>query len=326
MAGERICTRFPADYETRFRNYDIIWFTEADGSFTSFYDETVRNRFNVANDDYEEHKERELLARYYLAALAAAVDVPPAQVADVFARRNTTVDLEFIALDPERVDPVSPSETEVAAWAATHAAEIEAAYTADTERFEEPREVRIRRIYIRKPAEDSADFADAQARYESALSRVTEGAEEFEAVARELSEIEREAEEGGDMGMRTSDTISSDIWETTEAMSIGDIEGVEQQYAWNIIKLEEESEARTRPLEEVRDELATELLTAELNSAAAAELEERGARILELAADAESLGSRCRCRGSRGNRRAQRRGRRHGRARRRRGRVDGRRR
>lgn len=287
--GERICARFPADYETRFQNFDYGFFTTEGNFDVEFYDETVRNRFNVSTADYEGHKERELLARYYVAALQASVVVPNQLVEAVYSRRNTTIDLEYIPLDPTAVEAIEPSETEVAGWAAANADVIQSAYDADTERFTSPREVQIRRVYIRKPAEDSPDFAAAEERYQDALRRVTDGGEAFDAVAREISEIEREAEEGGDMGLRTADTISSDIWAATEGLEVGAVVGVEQDFAWNVIKLETETPAGTRTLEVVRDELAAELLTAELVASARGDLEERGARVLELAASTDSL-------------------------------------
>jgi parvulin-like peptidyl-prolyl isomerase len=290
LGGERICTQFPEDYPERFRNFDAaIWFTEADGSFTDYYDETVRNRFQVSARDYEAFKGRELLARYYLASLRSAVTVPPGVVRDTWERRNTRIALEYIALNPEGAELAEPTAEEIAAWAATNADAVTAAYNADTERFAEPREARIRRIYIRRPAEDDPGYAEALARYEDALARVTTGGEDFDAVARELSEIASEAEEGGDMGTRTADTISADIWAATETMNVGDVQGVEQQYAWNVIKVEELQEARTRPLEEVRDELAAELLRSQRLDAVAAALSDRASRLVELAQSSESL-------------------------------------
>ena len=289
IEGERICARFPADYETRFQNYDYGFFT-TEGQFdVEYYDETVRNRFSVSTADYESHKERELLARYYIAALEASVVVPNGLVRDVFERRNTTIDLEYIPLDPTAISDVEPAPDEVAAWAAANGAAIQAAYDDDTERWTVAREVQIRRVYIRKPAEDSPDYAEAEARYQDALRRVTDGGEAFDAVARELSEIEREAEEGGDMGTRTADTVSSDLWAATEGLEVGGVTGVEQDFAWNVITLEAETPAGTRTVDQVRDELALELATAELVEEARAELEMRGARVLELAATADSL-------------------------------------
>ena len=289
IEGERICARFPADYETRFQNYDFGFFT-TEGQFdVEYYDETVRNRFSVSTADYEGHKERELLARYYLAALEASIVVPEGQIRDVWERRNDSIELEYIPLDPAALADVEPAPEDVIEWTAANADAIQAAYDEDPDRWVVPREVQIRRIYIRKPAADSPGFAEAEERYQEALRRVTEGGEDFDAVARELSEIEREAEEGGDMGMRTADTISSDLWEATEGMAVGEVTGLEQEFAWNVMKLEAETPAGARSLDEVRDELALEMITAELMDEARGELEERGSRVLELAASAESL-------------------------------------
>ena len=289
IEGERICARFPADFDTRFQNYDYGFFT-TEGQFdVEYYDESVRNRFNVSTADYEAHKERELLARYYIAALEAAFVVPNGMIRAVYDRRNTTIDLAFIPLDPTALTAVEPSEAEVATWTAANSDAIQAAYDGDPDRWVVARDVQIRRVYIRKPSDDSPDYAEAEARYEDALRRVTEGGEGFDAVARELSEIEREAEEGGDMGTRTADTISSDLWAATEGLEVGAVTGIEQDFAWNVIKLEAETPAGTRSLDNVRVELALELVTAELVEEARGELEARGARILALAGDAESL-------------------------------------
>ncbi len=91
------------------------------------------------------------------------------------------------------------------------------------------------------------------------------------------------------MGLRTADSLSSEIWAATEGLEVGAVVGVEQDFAWNVIKLETETPAGTRTLEVVRDELAAELLTAELVASARGDLEERGARVLELAASTDSL-------------------------------------
>lgn len=289
VAGERICAGFPVDYAERFRNYDIIWFTQADGSFTTDYTNQVRSSFNLAADEYERRKENELLARYYLASLAEGIEVAPSQITSTWQRRNTTANLEVIKLDPNAVDPITPSESRVATWAASNASAIQAHYDENTDAYAVPREISLRRIYVRRPSEDDPGYAAAQANYEAALARVTTGGEDFAAVATELTEIEREAEEGGDMGERTEETISSDIWAATLDMSAGEVTGVEQQYAWNIILLESVSEARTRPLDEVRTEIATALLTDELTAEASEALAERGNRILEIAAEGKTL-------------------------------------
>ncbi|MCB9506032.1 MAG: SurA N-terminal domain-containing protein [Myxococcales bacterium] len=283
LRGERICASFPEDYADRYRNFDIVFFTDAGGKFTDDYSGTVRSTYQVAVDVFEARKRQELLARYYLDLLASTVAVAPGQVQSVYERRNTTVDLEFIRLDPAAASGGDPSSEEIAGYAETHGAEIAAHYADHSADFATPRQIRLRRVYVRKPAADSPEFAAAQAKFQGALERANAG-EDFEALARELSEVQAEADAGGDMGMRAQDSIASDLWTASLSLSVGGVTSVEQEYAWNVVKLDEVVESQTRSLEEVSAEIAETLLRAERTAAAAAGLDRRAARVLALAA------------------------------------------
>lgn len=289
VKGERLCQQFPEWYQQQYANFDLRFYSEIDGSFSPSYERDVRVSFGMAVEEYENAKGRELLALKYLDLVRAMVEVSPEEVASLYERRNSTVDLEYVRLDPAAVAVGEISDADIDAFLLSDAAAVSASYNERVEEFSTPRQVRIRRIYIRKPADTDPNFETARATYEEALRRVTEGGEDFETVARELTELDLEREEGGDMGMRSADTLASDLYAATESMAVGGIEGVEQTFAWNVIKLEEAEDAQTRPLSEVERDVARELIQEARRAEAEVGLLERGRALLALAAGTDTL-------------------------------------
>lgn len=289
VEGERICASFPESYETLYRNYDLPFYQDMEGNFSTSYERDVRVYFGMAVDAYQDVKEQELLAMRYLDLVARGIDVAPEQVQAAWERRNTTVDLEYVRIDGAAAVTGEVTDAELAAWRTENEAAVRAAYDENVADYEEPRQVRIRRIYFRKPSEDDPGFADAEANFRSVVERVTANGEDFEAVAREVAELDRDRESGGDMGLRTADSLSADLYDATVDMAVGEISEVDQTFAWNIIKLEEEVPARTRPFDEVADEIARQLLTDARREEALAGLTQRAERVLALAANLDSL-------------------------------------
>lgn len=287
--GERICAPFPESYADLYRNYDLPFYQDVEGNFSTSYERDVRVYFGMAVDAYTELKTSELLAMRYLDLVARGIDVAPEQVQSAWERRNTTVDLEYIRLDGASVATGTVSDEELASWRLENDATVRAEYDANVADYEEARQVRIRRIYFRKPNEEDPTFADAEANFRAAVERVTTNGEDFEAVAREVAELDRDRESGGDMGLRTSESLSADLYEATEGLSVGDVVEVEQTFAWNVIKLEEEVPARTRSFDEVADDIAREMMMEARREEALAGLTTRAERVLELAATADSL-------------------------------------
>jgi hypothetical protein len=287
--GERICASYPDSYADLYRNYDLPFYQDAEGNFSTSYERDVRVYFGMSVEDYEQMKEGELLAMRYLDLVATGIDVSPSQVRAVYNRRATTVDLEFVRLDPAAAATAEVTPDEVSAYLAENAAAVRAAYEADVASYEEPRQVRIRRMYFRKPAEDDPGFAAALANYQSVVARVTTGGEDFETVAREVAELDRDRESGGDMGMRTAESLSADLYAATEGLAVGATAEIEQSFAWNLIKLEEELPARTRPFEEVQNTIAEAQLLEARRATAREALMVRAARVLALAATTENL-------------------------------------
>jgi peptidyl-prolyl cis-trans isomerase D len=282
--GEPICRRFAPESRVRLTNYDYMFYSE-EGIFSKSYTQDVRGAFGQSVGDYEAYKRDELLALHYLDWLAAGIVPSREVVLDVFERRNTKVDLEYVSLDPAQLTGADISDAEAEAWAAGRSAEIEAKYNANPAAYATEAQVKLSRIYLRKPgADDAAGLEEARKKYETALKRTRDDKEDFSKVVEELTELDREKESKGDMGFRTADTIAADIFDAVKDKAAGEIVGVEQSFAFNVIRVDESKPAGNRPLPDVRLEIAKELMKAERTASAATTLEARGRRVLELAA------------------------------------------
>lgn len=284
VGGETICQGFPEDYADRYPNGDFIrWYSE-NNQLSPSYRQDVRARFRMAIDEFEAWKRQELLALKFLDLLDSSVAVPPSLVQSTWERRNTTVDLEFLRLDPATVSRATVTDAEVAAWLATSEAEVRAAYDERIDDYTEERQVRLRTLFLRRPAEsDASARAEAQETYEALLARA-EGGEDFEALVRENTELESDRESGGDMGLLPVSRMNEQLLNAADALEVGGVTGVEFETFYRIVKLEEDVPANVRPFDEVRDELARELLTEQAIEVARGELIERGRRVLEIAA------------------------------------------
>ncbi len=287
--GNAICADFPADYPTRYQNIDAVFYTEEDGRMSASYSTDVRGRFGLSVRAFEEWKRRELLAFKYLDTLAASVAVSPTQVEQTWRRRNETVNIEYVRLDPAGISADLPEEGEAATWASSHGAEIQAYYDENVANYSLARRVHLRRLYITKPSGDPAALSAAEERFTTLLARAQADPAGFEELARAETGLDAERESGGDMGFRTEDTLSVDIWEATSGVEVGSVVGVTQSYSWNIVKLEAVEEARQQPIDEVRNDIAAILLQQERIEEERGRLVRRAERVLELAAAGETL-------------------------------------
>ena len=287
--GKPICRDFPPEYKAQFANIDYDYFyADETGGFSKDYRDRITGYFGRSVADYETFKGKELVALQYLAWLNGTLALPPATVLKAYARRNEKVELEYVSLDPAQVIAADVSDAEAATWAEANAAKIEAAYNAPDNDYTRPLELKLRRIYIRKPSEgDDAEKAAAKSRFEAALARAK--AEDFATVVAELTELDREKESKGDMGFRSAENIAAEVFDAVKDKKAGDITTVEQDFAYSIFKVEEVNAAGKKPLAELKSEIAKTLLKESRTKTAAEGLGLRGKRILALAATAKTL-------------------------------------
>lgn len=222
---------------------------------------------------YLEERRLGLLAFKMLQLLNAQPQVSEGEARAAVMSQMDQVRIGFVALDATiRSEDVAIETAAIEAALADRATEIQALYDELGSRYNAPEQVRARHI-LRKVDKDASEEAReaVRASAEAALQRV-QGGEEFEAVATEVSEDPGSAARGGDLGFFGRGQMVKEFEETAFGMEPGKLSGVVRtDYGFHVIRVEERKEAVSRPLEEVRAEVAEELLRREARNEKARE-------------------------------------------------------
>jgi len=131
------------------------------------------------------------------------------------------------------------------------------AYDQNKEKYQQPAQVRLRVLELRK-GETAEATAARRRRIEDMLARVRAG-EDFEAIVRQNSEGSRAAE-GGDTGWMDPAMCRRELIDAVAGLKAGDLGGiVETQDGWFLVRLEGRKEPAPRDFESVRMEIEREL-------------------------------------------------------------------
>jgi peptidyl-prolyl cis-trans isomerase C len=216
-----------------------------------------------------------LYARRVFADRAAAEDLdkdPQVAAALKVARDKVLSDAMLERLDKKAI----PSEAALEGLARN-------AYRAKPERFKVAEEVKIRHILIAEKT------AESRAKAEDVLAELKKGAD-FATLAKESSADVSSAAKGGDLGYFAKGRMVPEFDAAAFALQkSGETSGlVETKFGYHILQLDDRRPPRTRPFEEVRDELMKEVRTSAAQDARVAEAQkiQQGAKINQDAVEA----------------------------------------
>lgn len=130
--------------------------------------------------------------------------------------------------------------------------EIAKYYEENKAKFEEQAAVRASHILFDK---------DDKATAEKVLAEVKGGAS-FADLAKEHSKDPGSAAQGGDLGWTDpARPFVAEFQEALDKLKVGEVSAlVETEYGWHIIKVDEKRDARTKPLDEVKDQIQASIL------------------------------------------------------------------
>ncbi len=187
------------------------------------------------------------------------------------------VSIAFTALDT-RAAPAGfeVDEAALAAFFPDREAEARALYEKRASRYDQPEQVRARHILVSVPAGASEEQRKAaRERIEEARQRIEAG-EDFAVVAGEISEDPGSKDRGGDLGFFGRGQMVGPFEEIAFSLEPGQLsDPVQTDFGFHLIRVEEKKEAVHRPFEDVRDELAREVLEADAGAAAARALSDK---------------------------------------------------
>jgi peptidyl-prolyl cis-trans isomerase D len=181
------------------------------------------------------------------------VRVSDVQVREAIQREHLRIRLRYaVARAQDLRDQVDIEVEDARRFAEAEPDRLLAAYQARISEFRQPEQIQARHILF--------TGEDAPAQAEAARERLRAG-EDFEALARELSQDEATRGEGGDLGSFPRGRMLAAFEEAAFALQPGAVsEPVETERGVHLIRLEERRAALERALDEVSEELATGLL------------------------------------------------------------------
>jgi len=133
-------------------------------------------------------------------------------------------------------------------------------YEAEKDRFTQPERRRVRHILIAlDPKADAAAEEAAKARIAKIRERIAAG-EDFASVAKELSQDPGTAGQGGDLGLIEQGVMDPAFDKVAFSLEVGRLsDAVRSPFGYHLIEVTEIQPKVTKPFDEVRDQLITEL-------------------------------------------------------------------
>ena len=243
---------------------------------------------NLTIPEFETQMRRELLISRLSGLIVDNLVVTPEEVVRDFQHKEQRVKLEYVALSPDKLaSQVSITPAEMKIYFDTFRAQyriperrsfqmlvIDAArvsqriaisddqlhryYDQNKDQYRIPERVHVRHILLKTTDKQPAQVATLEAKAQDLLKQIKAGAN-FEDLAHKNSEDPGSAAKGGDLGWIVRDQTVKAFENAAFSLKPGELSGViKTEYGFHIIQVLEKQEARVKPFEEVKDQMAQE--------------------------------------------------------------------
>jgi peptidyl-prolyl cis-trans isomerase D len=253
----------------------IDGFKDADGNYDKNMLENYLRRAGLTRSKFDEEIREQLLLQKLqsLVQLGAAVSAP--QVEKAYVEDNTKVKVTYLRINPFAIArDMEVDEAAVSTWADEHPDLIQARYDRDFEaKYNLEHQVGLSVIRLGVNDVDGLRPADLVSRIETIKAELASGTS-FSDVARRWSE-DPGANRGGKQAPVDVDKLDQALQDATSELVVGQLsEAIVTDEEVRLVKLDSRQEAKVIPLEEVRDEIATQLYKEEEAPAKAAAMAE----------------------------------------------------
>ncbi len=207
--------------------------------------------------EYRRQKERATIQ--YLAFAAAKfqgdVKVTDAELHALFESHHA----EYFTPEKRSFQVVIVDQAKLEQTMALPDAELRAAYNASMDSFRMPDRVKAQHILIATQGKSDAEKKAALAKAQDLLKQLKAGAD-FSELAKKNSEDPSNAPKGGDLDWFPRGKMVAEFDNAAFALKPGELSGiVTTEFGYHIIKVNERENARVKPFEEVKADLAAEL-------------------------------------------------------------------
>lgn len=186
--------------------------------------------------------------------LRSQVTVAPQEV-EAYYNQNKQ---EYMTPETRSYNLILADEAKVGASIEVPEADLRTAYNQRIESYRTPERVKVRHILIKADPNNKDELAKAEAKAAGLLKQIKGGAD-FAKLARENSDDPGSKEKGGEYDFITHGQFVPEFEKVAFALKPKEISNlVKTQFGYHIIQLLDRQEAKVKPFEDVKNELATE--------------------------------------------------------------------
>lgn len=265
---------------------------QQNGHFDSrAYAQILEYGMHMDSAAFEDQIKRSLIIDRLQERIKAGVKVSREELLDTYSQQNEKVQADYVLFTPASFIPqVAVSDDEVSKYfeknkesyklptqrkirfiyvdcqkvkgsLSVDDGAVTKYYENHESQYQLPKQVHARHILIKiDPAADAVKKEEARKKAEDLLKRIKAG-EDFAKLATEFSQDPGSASKGGDLGFFGQGRMTPNFEKAAFALEKGRISDVvETPFGYHIIKIEDVQEARTKLVEEVRQEIVKNLL------------------------------------------------------------------
>jgi peptidyl-prolyl cis-trans isomerase D len=242
---------------------------------------------NLSIPEFESEMRRQLLITRLRDVAVQGVVVTPQEIEAEFKKRNDKIKIEYVKLtadkyraesqptqddiqkyyDQNRAQFTQPEKRNLAVLIADQGkieqsvnptdADLQKMYTQNQASFRTPEEVKVRHILFMTQGKPPADDAKIKAQAEDVLKQVRSGAN-FAELAKKYSEDPGSKDKGGEYTVQKNGQMVPEFEAAAFRMKPGESEIVKTSYGYHVFQVVAHDQARMKPFDEVKAQLATE--------------------------------------------------------------------
>jgi len=263
-------------------------FLDDDGQFDpARYKSWAEYEFGTQRNFIREQRSL-MLGNKFMRTVTQLARVSEGEARQAAIRRMEQVQIAFVTLGAQApAADFEPDPVALQAFVTSRGLDLRGLYEQRLSLYDMPEQIHARHILLSVPAGAGAEEDEAvRLRAEGILEQIRGGAD-FAALASELSEDPGSRTNGGDLGFFARGQMVKEFDDAAFSLEPGTVgELVKTEYGYHIIRVEEHRDAHHRSFEEVREDLATELMSIEV---ARTESRKIADRIAEAIRDGASL-------------------------------------
>jgi peptidyl-prolyl cis-trans isomerase D len=253
------------------------------------YRQTVEQQYGTTVPDFEDNVRVKSYEDAIVNIAEEGIIVTPAEVESEYRRLNEKVRLDYIAFDADKLAAsLKATPEEVSAYFARNHnfyqlpatqsiqmivadqakvsesipiadAQVLSYYNSHLDQYRTPERVHARHILLSITNKPKDEVPKIQAQAEDLLKQIKGGAD-FADLAKKFSQDPGSAPKGGDLGWVSRGQMVKNFEDTVFSLKENQLSGiVTTEYGFHIIQVLEKQPPRLRPLDEVKNQIATNL-------------------------------------------------------------------